>query len=281
MRTIVYTAFVTLAFISLAFAADDMTAFPAAEEGMTRHVINLPKQQDENAFKVELIIGKTVKTDATNSYFFGGTLETESIPGWGFDRYILRKLGPMAGTRMAVDPNAPQVERFISIGGETRLVRYNSRIPLVVYVPAGVEVRHRLWRVETNARFVQKLAFPAGQTAVVAEGDFEARSIGSYSVRVYSRESAQPDDDTTFFSAGVIRARDGTVEKAFLANIANDGSPSLVVVIRSAGSGGYLSADAFTIANKMVLFRASVAALPANADPVAALKSSLQAPQQK
>ena len=48
---------------------------------MTRHVIRLPKQQDESAFRVELIIGKTVKTDASNSYFFGGTLETETIPG--------------------------------------------------------------------------------------------------------------------------------------------------------------------------------------------------------
>src|SRR5260370_16373043 len=101
--------------ISLAFAAEDMTALPAAEEGMTRHVIRLPKQQDESAFKVELIIGKTVKTDATNSYFFGGTLETETIPGWGFDRYILRKLGPMAGTLMAVDPHAPHAEPFITI----------------------------------------------------------------------------------------------------------------------------------------------------------------------
>jgi ecotin len=124
-----------------------MKAFPAAEEGMTRHVINLPKQQDESAFKVELIIGKTVKTDAKNRYFFGGALETENIPGWGFDRYILRKLGPMAGTLMAVDPNAPQVGRFISLRGEA-ILPYNSRLPLVVYVPAGIEVRYRRWRAE-------------------------------------------------------------------------------------------------------------------------------------
>ena len=278
---IVSISLVTFVFISLAFAADEMTAFPAAEEGMTRHVINLPKQQDESAFKVELIIGKTVKTDATNSYFFGGTLETESISGWGFDRYILRKLGPMAGTRMAVDPDAPQVERFISIGGEARLLRYNSRIPLVVYVPAGVEVRHRVWRAEPTGHFVQKLAVPAGQTAVIAEGDFEARSIGSYSVRVYSTQSAQPDNDTTFFSSGLIRARDGTVEKVFLAELGNGDPPSLVVTIRTAGSGGYLSADAFTIGKNTVVLRASVSGLAANADPVAALKSSLQGPQQK
>ena len=117
---------------------------------MTRHVIDLAKQEDETAFRVELIVGKTVRTDATNRYFFGGALETENIAGWGFDRYILRKLGPMAGTLMAVDPSAPQVERFISLGGEARLLRYNSGLPLVVYVPAGVEVRYRLWRADRD-----------------------------------------------------------------------------------------------------------------------------------
>ena len=129
---------------------------------------------------------------------------------------------------------------------------------------------------EPTRHFVQKLALPSGQTAVVAEGDFEARSIGSYSVRIYSTRSAQPDDDTTFFSSGVIRARDGTVDKVFLANLGNDGAPSLVVAIRSVGSGGYLSADAFTVGKNTVVLRASVAGLAANADPVVALKSSLQ-----
>jgi len=281
MTTIVSIALVAFVSVSLAFGADDMKAFPAAEEGMTRHVINLPKLQDESAFKVELIIGKTVKTDARNSYFFGGTVETENIPGWGFDRYILRKLGPMAGTLIAVDPDAPQVERFISISGEARLLRYNSRLPLVVYVPTGVEVRHRLWRAEPTGHFVQKLALATEQTAVVAEGDFEARSIGSYSVRIYSTQNAQPDDDTTFFSSGVIRARDGTIEKVFLAELGNDGAPSLVVAIRSAGSGGYLSADAFTIGKNTIVLRASVSGLAENADPVAALKSSVQDSKQK
>jgi ecotin len=112
---------------------------------MARHVIRLPKQQDESAFKVELLAGRIVKTDAINHYFFSGTVETVNIPGWGFDRYIIRSLGSMAGTLMAVDPGSPQVERFISVGGET-ILRYNSRIPLVVYAPAGVEVRYRLWR---------------------------------------------------------------------------------------------------------------------------------------
>lgn len=273
MRTILTIALLACCCISPALA-DELKAFPPAEEGMTRHVINLPKQEDESAFKVELIVGKTVKTDAHNRYFFVGALETETIAGWGYQRYILRKLGPMAGTLMAVDPGAPQVERFISIGGEPALLRYNSRLPLVVYVPTGVEVRHRVWRAESGPRFVQKLALPGGFVAVVAEGDFEARSIGSYSVRVYTNESAQPGDDTTFFAAGLVRERDGTVEKVLLADIG--AGPSLVVTMRSAGSGGYLSADAYTIGKGTIALRASVAGLPADADPVAALKASMQ-----
>jgi ecotin len=135
---------------SMSLAADNMKAFPPAEEGMVRYVINLPEQVDETGWRVELLVGKTVQTDAANRYFFAGTLETETIEGWGFDRHILRQLGPMAGTRMAVNPDAPRVERFITLGGEPRLLRYNSRLPLVVYVPEGVEVRYRFWRADAE-----------------------------------------------------------------------------------------------------------------------------------
>jgi ecotin len=153
VRLSIFLLFVLLA--ATAIAADNMKAFPPAEEGMIRYVISLPKQADESNFRVELIVGKTLRIDAVNRYFFGGRLEVENIAGWGFDRYVLRRLGPMAGTMMAVDPDAPKVERFVSLGGEPRLLRYNSRLPLVVYVPSGVEVRYRLWRAETAASGAQ------------------------------------------------------------------------------------------------------------------------------
>ena len=63
----------------------------------------------------------------------------------GFPRYNVSKLGPMGGTLMAVDPTAPKVSRFIAISGGPRLYRYNSRLPMVVYAPEGVEVRYRIW----------------------------------------------------------------------------------------------------------------------------------------
>ncbi len=62
----------------------------------------------------------------------------------------------MAGTRIAVDPGAPKVERFVALGGEPYLIRYNSRLPVVVYVPEGVEVRYRIWKAGPEAKAVAK-----------------------------------------------------------------------------------------------------------------------------
>jgi Periplasmic lysozyme inhibitor of I-type lysozyme len=119
-------------------------------------------------------------------------------------------------------------------------------------------------------RFVSKLKHPTGQTVVVAEGDFEARSVGSFSIRLY--EAAEPPDETTFFSAGIVRARDGVVDKVVLADVDGDERQEVVVVVRSAGTGNYLSAQAFAVARNELVFRAAVDGLAAGADPVAALR---------
>ena len=61
--------------------------------------------------------------------------------------------------------------------------------------------------VTASDRFITKIKLPTGQVAVVSEGEFEARSVGSFSVRLYQAASA--GDETTFFSSGLIHARDG------------------------------------------------------------------------
>lgn len=133
-------------------AERNLKAFPPPEVGMTRHVLMLPPHNDEDSLRVELQIGKLVSTDPVNHYFFGGSLEAVRIEGWGFTRYVLEELGPMGGTLIGIDPDAPEVERFITLGGEIQLLRYNSRLPLVVYAPEGVEVRHRVWRADAEMK---------------------------------------------------------------------------------------------------------------------------------
>ena len=155
MKTWTKTALLFLFVVSPALAADNMEAFPPAGEGMARYVLHLPELADETDFKVELIVGKTVEIDAQNQYFLVGDIEAETIPGWGFTRYLVRKVGPLAGTLMAVDPEAPKVARFVTLGGEPYLVRYNSRVPVVIYVPEGVEVRYRVWSADGEAKTLE------------------------------------------------------------------------------------------------------------------------------
>lgn len=127
-------------------AADHLKAFPKPEKGMSRHVLTLPKENDESILKLELVLGKTVETDLQNRYFFGGKIEEKVAEGWGYTYFVLPEIGPMAGTLMAIPPDAPKAERFIPIAGEPFLIRYNSKLPVVVYAPKDVEVRYRLWR---------------------------------------------------------------------------------------------------------------------------------------
>lgn len=156
MKAWVTSAMVFVFAVSAVSAADDMKAFPPAEKGMVRYVLQLPQQADESLLKVELIVGKTVAVDAENRYFFVGQIEAETIVGWGYTRYIVRKVGPMGGTLMAVDPNAPKVARFITLGGAPYLVRYNSRLPVVIYVPEDVDVRYRIWSAGAEAKALEK-----------------------------------------------------------------------------------------------------------------------------
>ncbi len=133
-------------------AADNLKAFGPAKEGMVRYVLKLAVQDDESLFKVELIVGKTIKLDEQNRYFFGGNIDDEVVTGWGFTQYRVKELGPLGGTLMAVDPSVPKVNRFITLGGDPYLIRYNSRLPIVVYVPEGVEVRYRIWAAEAEMK---------------------------------------------------------------------------------------------------------------------------------
>lgn len=126
-------------------ASANMKAFPAAKQGMVRHVLVLPEKEDESAFKVELIVGKTELLEPQNHYRFTGSIEQETIEGWGFTSYVVRDLGMMAGTLMAIDPKQPKVNRFITLSAEPYFVRYNSRLPIVIYLPDGAEVKYRIW----------------------------------------------------------------------------------------------------------------------------------------
>jgi ecotin len=48
------------------------------------------------------------------------------------------------------------VDRFVALGGEPYLIRYNSRLPVVAYAPEGVEVRYRIWSAQPGTKAIEK-----------------------------------------------------------------------------------------------------------------------------
>jgi hypothetical protein len=128
---------------------------------------------------------------------------------------------------------------------------------------------------EPTSNITRILQVPgAEELVVVAEGEFEPRSVGSYTLRVYGRMKSEFPLDG--FITGVLRPRSGTIEKVLFENLDRADTIAIVVVIRSTGSGGYLSADGFRYRARSVELLGSVAELDRLADPVIALRDKLQ-----
>lgn len=124
-------------------------AFPKAPAGRERKVILLPHKErgEEDAYKVEIVVGRTIQTDGINRYAFQGRLVPRDIQGWGFTYHEVEgDLKDAVSTRMAGvgDP----AKRFVAGPGAT--IPYNSRLPIVVMVPEGCELKWRVWRADAE-----------------------------------------------------------------------------------------------------------------------------------
>ncbi|WP_313149040.1 serine protease inhibitor ecotin [Enterobacter sp.] len=128
---------------------EKVAPYPQADKGMKRQVIQLPVQQDEANFKVELLIGKTLEVDC-NQHRLGGQLESKTLEGWGYDYYVFDKVTSPVSTMMAC-PDGKKEKKFVTAYlGDNSLLRYNSKLPIVVYTPENVEVKYRIWKADEN-----------------------------------------------------------------------------------------------------------------------------------
>ncbi|MCK5529592.1 MAG: ecotin family protein [Kiritimatiellae bacterium] len=122
-----------------------LKAYPPAKEGMSRFVIVLPHKErgEDKNFMVELTVGKEMLTDGVNQVRLGGKIERKVIKGWGYSYYEVTGSLAAMSTLMATPEGAAKVKKFVA--GAPLQINYNSRLPVVVYVPEGYEVRYRIW----------------------------------------------------------------------------------------------------------------------------------------
>ena len=133
-----------------------LKAFPVAMEGMDRFVIVLPHKErgDEDDFMVEIIAGKTMLTDGVNQTRLINTIESRPMKGWGYTYYEVTGNSVPIGTLMGVPDGTPGIEKFVS--GSPLKIRYNSRLPIVVYAPQGLEIKYRIWKASETIKTAEK-----------------------------------------------------------------------------------------------------------------------------
>jgi ecotin len=139
----------SLPLMACAATPEALKPFPAAAEGYARHVIDLPTLENEGDHKIEILAGKTMEVDC-NVHRLGGQWQDKTAQGWGYTYYELSDIGPGMSTAMAC-VNSELKKTFVQAGGEPKLVRYNSKLPVVVYTPSDVEVRYRVWSATPEA----------------------------------------------------------------------------------------------------------------------------------
>ncbi|WP_312396464.1 ecotin family protein [Chryseobacterium sp.] len=134
------------------FAKLEIEMFPKAKEGYKQVYIQLPIAKNENDLKVEFFVGAEKMLDC-NKHFMMGEVKTQDLQGWGYTYYDVESKGEVGGTLMGC-PDQKLTKQFVNLKPET--VRYNSKLPLVFYIPKDMEVRYRVLRPDAMKKAVQR-----------------------------------------------------------------------------------------------------------------------------
>ncbi|MCH2207100.1 MAG: ecotin family protein [Lentisphaerales bacterium] len=126
-----------------------LKAFPEAEQGMQRFVINLDEKiEGEDNYRIEIIPGATMETDGVNRVRLGYQIKAFPLKGWGYTYYKVVGKGVAMSTKMAPRQGVPTVTRFVQ--GQGLTINYNSKLPIVIYAPQDCEIQYRTWSVENS-----------------------------------------------------------------------------------------------------------------------------------
>lgn len=129
---------------------DAMKAFPEAKEGYQRIVIQLPKVKNPELYRVQLIPGQVIEADC-NTRSLRGDIDEKTAEGWGYSYWVVDDVKPGPTTMMACPPGS-KTTKFVPVySDDDDFIRYNPKLPLVVYVPKDVELRYKIWRAPEKA----------------------------------------------------------------------------------------------------------------------------------
>jgi ecotin len=134
----------------------DLSMFPVAQPGYKIVAIEVPEKPNEKDFKIEALVGKTQEIDC-NYYFMMGTSQNLALDGWGYNYTVVTTNGGVSGTKMGCPENSRKMA-FVHLS--PLMFDYNSKFPVVIYVPDFCEVKYRIW--SANQELYNAIPLPNG-----------------------------------------------------------------------------------------------------------------------
>ena len=68
----------------------------------------------------------------------------KNLEGYGYSYFIFKSNGQLISTKMGCGNDKKSLKNVVS--GKTELVRYMSRLPLVVYTPEDIQIKYKIWQ---------------------------------------------------------------------------------------------------------------------------------------
>ena len=130
----------------------DYSMYPKAKDGYEQKIITLKTLPNEDNYSVEIFAGKKTLVDSCNHFFLAGVFEQKTVDGWGYDYFNFESNGNVGGTLMGCFDNK-SVEKIIH--AQSIQTRYNSKLPIVVYVPKGYTLEYRIWKADEKLNLVK------------------------------------------------------------------------------------------------------------------------------
>ncbi|MFZ4262818.1 ecotin family protein [Sphingobacterium sp. HJSM2_6] len=123
----------------------DPALFPQPDKGYKKMIIEVPYSSNDALKKIEFLVGKTMEVDGCNHFALQGTLEKKDLQGWGYEYYVFQTKGEVIATQMGC-PDAPKRQLFVA--AQPTLVRYNGKMPIVIYVPEEYDVQFKIYQTD-------------------------------------------------------------------------------------------------------------------------------------
>lgn len=181
-NTIFFTTVLLLIVSTFSFAQEgnyeplEIDMFPIAETGFKQVFIQVPVVENEENYKIEVHVGKEALVDC-NKHFMNGQLSEVNLDGWGYTYFKVESDGAISSTKMACLDSKLEL-KFITL--TPQLVRYNSKLPVVLYVPENFIVKYKIFKASES--FLEAKAYEVKQD-LPQLGRIEYQIINNYFVK--------------------------------------------------------------------------------------------------